>query len=946
MALTNELVSQFAKITKQNAQTKSESIVYGTVVEYGESKYVQLDGSNVLTPYTSTTNVAAGERVTVMIKNHTATVTGNKTSPAVRNSELTEIGDKVSDFEIIVADKVDTLQLVAVEARIKDLEADNVVINDTLIANKAQINDLEVKKLTATDAEIKYANIDFANIGKAAMEYFYAKSGLIENVIVGDQTITGNLVGVTINGDRIEGNTVIAEKLVIKGNDGLYYKLNTDGMSVEAQQTDYNSLNGTIIQAKSITATKIDVKDLVAFDATIGGFKITDSAIHSIVKTSVDNTTRGIYMDNYGQFVVGDASNYMKYYKASDGSYKLEISLIDTLQSNINNMQTKIDAVPGQITAAVGDIQIGGTNLLRETGWYTEVTPRSVGWIYTYGAFIEYPYDTLPDRDDFYENGFIHWTGEKAGDCNTPWLKVKAGEVYTLSFRHRGGGLNVFIVGLNAAETQTWGPSKSFGNASTKDCSFTFTIPSDRDVSFIYAVFRTTAGNAGVLGRIKLERGNKATAWSPHPQDNSRGVQNGSDLLITKDVVRINTPELEINVSGEDGDAHFGTDGFAVDVVSSPSVRKRYTGPTELTIGGSGVDGVNCFASLGDAFAKLSDCHIPSGVTISMSSTITSLTEDPIELKNITGAPVVVNGGGVTLNATVTLRSCKNQSVNFKNLIISKAGTSPVTIEHCDLVYLTEGCKLVGTGQTYGMLASGSGIYMHSSELHGFYHAIWLMENSNACIDNCSGSNNTYALVLRSNSRAGLAIKRPVGGISTDVTCSMSSDPGAGESTTPSTPAATTTVTLTATNTRTHDGGSWYSGTNVLTQGEKSGGVFKGCIWFDKSSFAGKTIKAAAIRLYRKAGVGKGSPVVVKIGSCKNTVPAAGYNVVAKTVYSDIIGTVDQKEELKASIPVQAVQELSDGTAAGLYIYGSADDYAQFDGFDGEHPPKLLVTYQ
>jgi hypothetical protein len=243
------------------------------------------------------------------------------------------------------------------------------------------------------------------------------------------------------------------------------------------------------------------------------------------------------------------------------------------------------------------------------------------------------------------------------------------------------------------------------------------------------------------------------------------------------------------------------------------------------------------------------------------------------------------------------------------------------------------------------MLASGSGIYMHSSELHRFHHAIWLMENSNACIDNCSGSYNTYALVLRSNSRAGLAVKRPFGGISTDVTCSMSNDPGAGESATPSTPAATTTVTLTATNTRTHDGGSWYSGTNVLTQGVKSGGVFKGCIWFDKSVFAGKTIKAAAIRLYRKAGVGKGSPVVVKVGSCMNTMPAAGYNVVIKTEYAGVVGTVDQKEELKASIPVQVVQDLADDTASGLYIYGSADDYAQFDGFDGEHPPKLLVTY-
>ena len=118
----------------------------------------------------------------------------------------------------------------------------------------------------ASDAEIKYANINFSNIGKAAIEYFYSTSGLIKNVVVGDQTITGELVGVTIKGDLIEGNTIVADKLVIKGTDGLYYKLNTDGITTEAEQTDYNSLNGSVIRAKSVTAEKIAVSDLVAFD--------------------------------------------------------------------------------------------------------------------------------------------------------------------------------------------------------------------------------------------------------------------------------------------------------------------------------------------------------------------------------------------------------------------------------------------------------------------------------------------------------------------------------------------------------------------------------------------------------------------------------------------------------------------------------------------------------
>ena len=64
---------------------------------------------------------------------------------------------------------------------------------------------------------MKYASIDFSNIGIAAMEKFYSESGLIKNVVVGDQTITGELVGVTIKGDLIEGNTIKADKLVIKG---------------------------------------------------------------------------------------------------------------------------------------------------------------------------------------------------------------------------------------------------------------------------------------------------------------------------------------------------------------------------------------------------------------------------------------------------------------------------------------------------------------------------------------------------------------------------------------------------------------------------------------------------------------------------------------------------------------------------------------------------------
>lgn len=443
MALSSELISQFVKATKDDSSNdNNESTVYGTVKEYNGKKYVQLDGSDLLTPISSTTDTKADERVTVMIKNHTATVTGNISSPAARTDDVQEIGSKISEFEVVIADKVDTKELNAERVRIdnlvsenaiirgeldantaniKELTADSVKVNDTLTAHKADIEDLQAKnatiegtltahkasiddltadnatinstlnahkaniddltadnatikgnltaaeaniedlkanKLSVTDAELKYANVDFANINQAAVEKLFTDSGIIKDLIVSEGKITGELVGVTIKGDLIEGNTIVADKLVVKGSDGLYYKLNTDGVTTESEQTEYNSLNGTVIQAKSITATKIAVDDLVAFDATIGGFNITESSIYSGVKNSVNNTTRGIYMDNTGQIAFGDGSNYLKYYKDTDGSYKLAISARSikmgasgkNVEEAINDVKADIDNVRDEIT--------------------------------------------------------------------------------------------------------------------------------------------------------------------------------------------------------------------------------------------------------------------------------------------------------------------------------------------------------------------------------------------------------------------------------------------------------------------------------------------------------------------------------------------------------------------------------------------------------------------
>lgn len=260
------------------------------------------------------------------------------------DADVVDINDsltaKQADIDSLKTSKIDATVADAKYATIGDLDAANASINnldanyadfkktttDTLDAVDANIKKLNTDKLNVTDAAAKYANIDFANIGEAAIKAFYAKSGVISDVVISDGHVTGKLVGVTIKGDLIEGGTVVADKLVMLGEDGLYYKLNTNGKTVSSEQTEYNSLNGSIITAKSITAEKVNVNDLVAFGATIGGLHISNGSLYSGAKNAVSNTTNGVYMDSEGQFALGNSSNFLKFYKDGSGKWKLVIS--------------------------------------------------------------------------------------------------------------------------------------------------------------------------------------------------------------------------------------------------------------------------------------------------------------------------------------------------------------------------------------------------------------------------------------------------------------------------------------------------------------------------------------------------------------------------------------------------------------------------------------------
>lgn len=586
MALSTELISQFAKIVAPKESRPEFTTVTGRAKSYAGKMYVRIDGSDQLTPIASSTvGIKDADWVTVQIKNHSAMVTGNATDPSAGKSyaddikgQVDEAVDQIADFEIVIADKVSTSEfdaqvgridqltsdnvtikekLTATEADIGKLEADNVTIDETLTAQGAKIENLdatkisvdiadakyatisnleatnanvhnleadygsfkqlstenfnavnadvanlEAAKLSAEQADLKYANIDFANIGEAAIENFFSKSGMIEDLVVGSGTITGHLVGVTISGDLIEGNTIKADKLVVLGEDGLYYKLNVNAETVSGQQTEYNSINGSIITANTITAEKINVNDLVAFDATIGGFKIGSDSIYSGVKSSIDNTTSGVYMDDSGQFSLGDQSNYLKYFKDTDGTWKLAISA-QTIK--LGGSGKPLDETLDEIQASLEnvDASVGGRNLVANSHRFSGQKTEDLDVIS----------EIIPALTPY---------GREA---------LRDAEKMTISFRYSvpensTGVIKVFpYSGALATSTDHLNPVPTWPDLSSKTSglfSYTTDIAQEYKENFNYLIVEApgvpTDGTV-LIENIKVEIGTTVTDWTPAPED-------------------------------------------------------------------------------------------------------------------------------------------------------------------------------------------------------------------------------------------------------------------------------------------------------------------------------------------------------------------------------------------------------------------------------------------
>lgn len=225
MGVSNELISQFAKITNDQKTSRIDEVtLYGEVIEYQDMICVKFDGTEEITPVTTVVekdeqgnitnykygaaSVKTGDRVSVNLKNHSATITGNLSDPPAGRAEF-----KVNEDSILA-------RVGATEMWIKNEGVTFTGLSEgttTIDGGCIKTGKIEAQYLTLTGAikfedlteevqtTIENAESDASSANSYASEAYSTARSIANGSYVGGTFIDRNV----IKSPTIEGNEIM-----------------------------------------------------------------------------------------------------------------------------------------------------------------------------------------------------------------------------------------------------------------------------------------------------------------------------------------------------------------------------------------------------------------------------------------------------------------------------------------------------------------------------------------------------------------------------------------------------------------------------------------------------------------------------------------------------------------------------------------------------------------
>lgn len=159
----------------------------------------------------------------------------------ITNDNGTVDGDAIDNID---ASKVLNLEtVIANNAKFIEVSAEIVNISKELQATSAKVGDLEVTKLSATDADLRYANIKLSNIEAGSIKTAMIDTGAVGTAQIADGSITdAKIVDLTAN--KITSGTIDAANIEV--------------INLKAANITVGTINGKQIASGAVDMSKFD----------------------------------------------------------------------------------------------------------------------------------------------------------------------------------------------------------------------------------------------------------------------------------------------------------------------------------------------------------------------------------------------------------------------------------------------------------------------------------------------------------------------------------------------------------------------------------------------------------------------------------------------------------------------------------------------------------------
>ena len=355
---------------------------------------------------------------------------------------------------------------------------------------------------------LQFKVINYSSIN--TLNYIYVGTQKISNIDISQGTVIDTVDGKEVRLCSVEftASSKVTNPVIKIGrnmvssdtSNTLMYEL-TDFQLERGYKTDYSPNSNDLQIVKTDLESKINqLADSLQFyvakndfdnlgntvSSALGQIEVSTGEISlKVEQTDIDNAKNELEGS-----IDKKISNAKAEIKMTTDSISQRVSSTESTTSTLSTKVTTIEGVANTANSKVDNLQVGGTNLAHQSN-------ITYGYLHSANGNEQITSSLNSNKDYF----------------GIDYIPVRAGDIFTITSYNSSSSIRGYIGVIVYNTSKVYVATNTIENTvnSATPVSKTFTIASD-------GYIRYTARGFGEL-KVKLEKGNKATDWSPAPED-------------------------------------------------------------------------------------------------------------------------------------------------------------------------------------------------------------------------------------------------------------------------------------------------------------------------------------------------------------------------------------------------------------------------------------------